>query len=83
MSSPISPLTDRIARLRDIGSGMLDHPINTIESLLGFAPVNQQQQSHDAAVQQMNQQQNAHANDAANQSFQKPNLATMKKPLGK
>jgi len=85
MSSPISPLTDRINRLRQMGSQAVDaisHPLDTMSHMLNPSPEAQHQHSHDDAIRQMNQQTNAHANDAANQSFQ-PNLSTMKKPLGK
>lgn len=80
----LSPLTDRINRLRQLGSQFLDHPIDTTESLLGMhAPLPMGQPTHEQEIQRMNQEMNSHRNDPANQSFQKPDLSTMKKPLGK
>jgi hypothetical protein len=78
MSSPISPLTDRIQRLRQMGSqavSAMSHPLDTVSHMFSPSPEAQHQQSHEDAIRQMNQQTNAHANDAANQSFQHPNLS--------
>jgi hypothetical protein len=86
MSSPIiSPLTDRINRLRQMGSqavNAISHPLDTMSHMLSPSPEAQHQQSHDAAIQQMNQQSQAQRVQDANASHVQ-NLATMKKPLGK
>ena len=77
-----SPILDAIMKIRQLGSrglNAIEHPLDT----LGLTPQAQQQQGHQQAIEQMNAEHNAHRNDAANQSFQKPDLATMKKPLGK
>lgn len=77
----MAPLMERIQRLRDMGRSA----INTLSQpgqMIQHAVQPQQQQSHEQAIQQMNADMNAHKNDAANASF-KPNLSTMKKPLGK
>ena len=69
MSSPISPLTDAIDRLRQQGGNainMIGHPVQAMHNML-MPP-----DPHQQAIQQMNQQLNAHRNDAANASFVHP-----------
>jgi hypothetical protein len=90
MSSPISPLTDRINRLRQLGSQAVDamsHPGQTLGHMFSSpSPEVQHQQSHQQAIDQMNKQAMDKAVQDANASHvaaQQPNLSTMKKPLGK
>ena len=66
MSSPLSPLTDRIDHLRQLGStaiNTLSHPGQAIQGWMAPPP------AHDQAIQQMNQNSMMHKNDAANASF--------------
>ena len=79
MSSPsfgaMSPFMDRVHKL----SQFVQHPI---DSLSGMMPPPPQQQAHDQAIQQVNQQMNAHRNDAANVSFVHPQkMEEKKRPL--
>ena len=74
-TNAMSPFIDRIARLRQMGGQALDtvtapiqHGVQSVESALGIplAP-----DAHQQAIDQMNQQINAHNNDQANQSFRR------------
>ncbi len=62
MSSPISPLTDQIDRMRQMGGravNMIGHPLQSLHSMMSPAPPPQDTSWHDQMVQQANQ---SHAN---------------------
>lgn len=81
MSSPsfgaMSPFMDRVHKL----SQFVQHPLDSIGSMM-HSPESAPMPTHDQAIQQMNQQANAHANDAANASFVHPaKIEDQKRPL--
>lgn len=71
-TNAMSPFTDRIARLRELGGKALDavsHPINTVESALGIPLAAPSSDPHQAAIDEMNKQANAQRAQQATQSF--------------
>ena len=79
MSSPsFGPMGDFMGRVRKLGQ-MVQHPLDAVGSMIH----DQQPTPHDQAVQQMNQDMNAHRNDAANASFAHPapKIEEQKRPL--
>ncbi len=67
MSSPISPLTDQIDRMRQMGGNavnMLSHPGMALHHMFAPAPPPQDTSWHDGMVQQANQ---SHVNAQAPQ----------------
>lgn len=83
MSSPsgfgaFSPFMDKIRQMYDGAQQFGEHPLDTMRGLVPTMP-----DAHQGAIDEMNRQTNSHNNDAANASFRKPDVTTMKKPLGK
>lgn len=81
MSSPsfgaMSPFMDRVRGL----SQFVQHPIDSISAMM-HQPAPAATPSHEQAIQQMNQDLNAHKNDAANASFVHPQkIEDQKRPL--
>ena len=68
----MSPFTDR---LRKVGQ-FIQHPLNSIAEAMPH-----QQSAHDAAIQQMGQQQQADRVRQATQSYTAPKIEEQKRPL--
>lgn len=76
-TNAMSPFMDRIARLRQLGGqavNAIEHPINTVESMLGMPiegapPAQAQGDAHQQAIDEMNRQANAQRTQDATNSF--------------
>ena len=68
MSSPYGPMGGIIDMIGNAPKKLLS-PLEHVQ-IPSWLPGGQQPNQHEFGVQQMNQQLNAHRNDAANQSFQ-------------
>ena len=64
------PIADSVGSMVDSAKNFMSHPMDSIKGMLGMsdsAPMGAP--THDQEVQKMNQDMNAHKNDAANASF--------------
>ena len=76
MSSPnFGPMADFMGRVRKVGQ-VMQHPLDAISEAMPH-----QQSAHDAAIQQMGQQQQADRVRQATQSYTAPKIEEQKRPL--